>query len=103
MEDELRERWQAWERLPYPAHVYPPGGEDSAPGGVDLALADGDAGAVFGEYFADGALSPAGVAVLDPLIEDLARVVPMLHSDAQGYFQEAMDLLRAVRAAAGNR
>lgn len=94
MNDELRRRWQDWERLPYPTSQHPPGSEVA---GVDLALSDGDAAAIFHHFFGTGEL-PHGEEHLREVLRDLSRALPQLRGPAQAYFQEAVELLRAIRA-----
>lgn len=95
MSDDLRSRWQDWERLPYPASQYPPGSEAGRVAGVDLALTDGDAAAIFHQFFTSGQL-PHGEDHLQIVLRDLDRALPALRDPARTYFKEAADLLRAI-------
>jgi len=92
--DALRRRWQSWERLPYPTSPHPPGDEVV---GVDLALSDGDVAAIFHQFFGTGEL-PHGEGHLRDVLRDLSRAPPELHGPARTHFQEAVELLRAIRA-----
>lgn len=95
MSDDLRRRWQNWERLPYPASQYPPGSEAGRVAGVDLALTDGDAAMVFHQFFTSGQL-PHGEDHLQSVLRDLDRALPVLRDPARTYCKEAADLLRAI-------
>mgnify|MGYP000507019485 CR=1 FL=1 len=94
MNEELRSRWQEWERLPYPTSQHPPGSEVA---GVDLALTDGDAAAIFHQFFDSGDL-PHGLEHLDAVLSDLGLALPELRGMSRTYFGGAVALLRAIRA-----
>lgn len=95
----LRQRWHDWEALPYPSGELPPGSFQSEVQGVDLALADGDAAAVFHQYFTQGMLGGTDDALLAALLEGLPKAIPHLQGRARDYFETALLLLRDVDGA----
>lgn len=93
--DSLYTRWRSWEGLPYPSIQHPPGSDQGEVLGVDLALVDGDVGAILADYFVGGGPQDSR-AMLPNAVAALERAVPSLEDPAHTYFAEALELLRAV-------
>lgn len=94
--DDLKDRWRAWSSLPYPTGQYPPGSVDGDVDGVDLALVDGDAAKILGDFFVDGRIDDDDRAMLPHALESLERAVPLLVPPGREYFAVALSLLQAV-------
>ena len=95
--DELKARWVRWEALAYPRAQHPPGSDEGEVAGVDLALTDGGAAAVFAEYFESG-MNREFEATRQYAAEALRRAVPSLDGPARTYFGEALAILEAIIA-----
>ncbi len=88
----------AWESIPYPSADYPPGSDEGEVEGQDLALLDGDIGAVLGCAILGGwDRLGEGDAILEHSIPALASVLPHLSPAGRAYFEPAMALLIEVR------